>query len=467
MEFFEVNQIENLNRKTTPFLMKVGEFVECQNIDVSTKIGAARKTGDYTQTGNQIAASKNILGMGVFKRAAGTFEFYVVCDGTNSEIYKLVTATWTTQSQSLTAAAKGQFCSMPELDTLFYANYSDATRSYNGSAWSTTTNVTSAPKARYVNAHQTRLFLGDCVVGATSYPTRYYFSSSGTGGSLSWDTTNDYYVLPEPITGFENNGETQLIFTRNLVFRGDAYDKHQIASVGTPARNTIATRAGVTYFANDDGVFATDGATFDKISHAVDDYFDGMTKSFLPSMSAGILRDTYYIYIDDVTLEGESLTNVLLSYHTSTDKWSKLRLGVNCKIIRPFTDSSDITNLYFGNDNGEIFKLFSGDDQDGSAYSAYLETPFYFLGEPGDINNISQLEVWGNDLNGLSVQYRTEDKANWEAAGEVRGSYSHLPLSATGTEKIAFRFSEMGKGVEFELHKFRIGFSREYQNELS
>lgn len=467
MEFFSVDNIEALNRKTTPFLMKVGEFIECQNIDVSTKIGAAKKTGDYTQTGNQIAASKNILGMGVFKRADGTFEFYSTCDGTNSEIYKLVTATWTSQSQTLTAAAKGQYCSMSELDTLFYANYSDATRSYNGSSWSTTTNVTSAPKARYLNAHQTRLFLGDCVVGATSYPTRYYFSSSGTGGSLSWDTTNDYYVLPEPITGFENNGETQLVFTRNFVFRGDAYDKHQIATVGTTSQNTVATRGGVTYFSNDMGDFATDGATFDKISHAVDDYFDGMTKSFLPSMSGGILRDTRYIYIDDVTLEGESLTNVLLSYHIPTNKWSKLRLGVNCKVIRPFTDGSDITDLYFGNDNGEIFKLFSGNFQDTAEFAAYLETPFYFLGEAGDINNVLQIEAWGNPLNGLSVQYRSDYDANWEAAGELRGSYSHLPLQAKNTEKIAFRFNEMSKGVPFELHKFRIGYERVCQNELS
>jgi len=463
VEFFSVDAIESLNRKTTPFLMKVGEFIECQNIDVSTKIGAAKKTGDYTQEGNQITASKDILGLGVFKRAAGTFEFYVAL---NTDIYKLITATWTAQSQSLTAS-KGQFCSMPELDTLFYVNYTEATRSYAGSSWSTTTNVTSAPKARYVNTHQTRLFLGDCVVGATAYPTRYYFSSSGTGGSLSWDTTNDYYVLPEPITGFENNGETQLIFTRNFVFRGDAYDKHQIATVGTTSQNTVATRAGVSFFANDMGVFATDGATFDKISHAVDEYFEGMTKSFLPSMSAGILRDTYYIYIDDVTVEGVALTNVLLSYHIPTNKWSKIVLGTNCKQITPFTDGSDITDLYFGNDNGEIFKLFSGDFQDTKEFAAYLETPFYYPAGAGQISDFSQIEVWGNDLNGITVQYKTDYGENWESAGEVRGSYSGLQLPVKGSEKIAFRFSEMGKGVKFELHKFRIGYRKAYQNELS
>ena len=46
------------------------------------------------------------------------------------------------QSQALTKNEKVRFAHSPTLDFLFASKISDATRSYNGSSWSTTTNVT-------------------------------------------------------------------------------------------------------------------------------------------------------------------------------------------------------------------------------------------------------------------------------------------------------------------------------------
>ena len=157
-----------INRNTSPFLIEDGEMIDIQNF-TTTKIGVLKKTGDYTIKNAQVTASQDILGGVDFQRAAGTHEHYIAVDGaSNADIFKNVTGTWTAQSQSLTKNNKVRFDYSPALDTLFACNYADATRSYNGSSWSTATNVTSAPKAKFIINFGQRIYLLNCVIGATS-----------------------------------------------------------------------------------------------------------------------------------------------------------------------------------------------------------------------------------------------------------------------------------------------------------
>jgi len=168
MEYSTIYLSGGINRNTSPFLIEDGESSDIQNF-TTTKIGVLKKTGDYELKNAQIISSKNILGGFDFQRVNGTHEHIVAIDGaSNAGIYKDVNGTWTTQSQSLTAGSKVRFAYSPALDTLFACNYSDATRSYNGSSWSTSTNVTSAPKAKYIINFGQRIYVLNCVVGATS-----------------------------------------------------------------------------------------------------------------------------------------------------------------------------------------------------------------------------------------------------------------------------------------------------------
>lgn len=458
MEFFEIPQIEGLSRKTSPFLLKEGQVTECQNVSFS-KIGAATKTGDYEQEGDQITASQDILGMGMFTRDDGTYEHYALCDGSSTaDIYKNQSGTWTAKSQSLTKTKRGYFVSMPELDFLFFANLSDDTRGYEGSSWSTSTNLTSAPKAQYLNVHDTRLFLGNANTG-TSYPTRYYYSSSGTAGTISWNSS-DFYTLPEPITGWANNREDQLCFTKHTMFRADAYDRKMIASVGAYSQDVVANIREYTLFADAMGnVHATNQAETQKISHAVQPYIDGI--SSLAAMRAASLGDDYYIYLGTVTLGGDTLTNVVLSYDIAQNKWGRLKTATTVKMMGNFIDSG-VESIYFGNDNGEIFQLFEGGSQDGKDYTAFLEFPP--VSPDGEINNYQIIDVWGGTLNGLSVQYKTEEGSRWQdVEGDLRGDYTRLAFNATG-EHLYLRLAETGQDDRFEVYRIRVGYSHARTN---
>jgi hypothetical protein len=152
-----------VNRNVSPFLIEDGEMIDIQNF-TTPKIGVLKKSGSYTIKNAKIA-SQDILGGIDFQRADGTHEHFVAIDG--AEIYKDVTGTWTTQSQSLTAANKVRFAYSPALDYLFACNYADDTRSFDGTTWSTSTNVVNAPKAKYIISFGQRIYLLNVVVGAT------------------------------------------------------------------------------------------------------------------------------------------------------------------------------------------------------------------------------------------------------------------------------------------------------------
>jgi len=63
-----------------------------------------------------------------------------------------------------------EFCTF--LDGLFMCNYTDATRYYDGTSWSQITNVTDAPKAKYIANYNDRLYLANIDISGTTHNSR-------------------------------------------------------------------------------------------------------------------------------------------------------------------------------------------------------------------------------------------------------------------------------------------------------
>ena len=174
---------------TNPFLRANNELLRVINY-VNYPIGSLTKRFGYTKIGSQITDNYKILGNYEFQYGTTPTRKHlvVVNGGSVNDIYVWSGSAWTAQGQSLTEGSWGQMTTF--LDYLFFVNYSDASRTYNGTDWSTTTNVTGAPKAQYIENYQTRVFMGYCNDG-TAYPSRVCYSSLPTAGAITWDTTKD------------------------------------------------------------------------------------------------------------------------------------------------------------------------------------------------------------------------------------------------------------------------------------
>lgn len=73
------------------------------------------------------------------------------------------------------------------LDHAFFVNGVDANRTRNSSGtWSTTTNVSDSPIAKYIKADKTRVYLGNIKINSTWYRSRVWYSDFPKNGTIRW-----------------------------------------------------------------------------------------------------------------------------------------------------------------------------------------------------------------------------------------------------------------------------------------
>jgi len=449
-----------INRNVSNFDETAGEYVEAQNF-VTDKIGVLKKAGDYQIKGAQITASQDIIGGIDFTRVDGTHTHIVAINGSsNAGIYEYTTS-WANQSQSLTKDTKVRFAYSPTLDTLFAVNYSDATRSYNGSSWSTSTNVTSAPKAYYVINFGRRIYLLNCNVSDTAYPSRAYRSSLVDSGSITWDTTNDWIVFDDVINGVGKNGENMFVGCENScwIFT-KADEKYQVSSTGCVSCESITSYGRWTFRAARDGVYAFDGAGDTKISLSIQEYWDAIPEANLSNIQAKVLGHHLYIYIGDVTVDGRALANVLWDYDILQNNWNRMSLADEAKHLHTYVTTSG-KKLFMGNDDGEIFQMFTSDSQNTAEFTSFIETGWFFGSSPKYKDDYYALWGFGEKLSGLKVSYKVDD-SDWQAVGQLNGSTDFVKFNTRGY-RIKFLLQETSKNNMYELHRLAVDWQPSHE----
>lgn len=455
MEYTTIYLAGGINQNTSPLLIGNSELADISGFS-NPKIGVLKKSGDYELKNARITASQSMLGGFDFQRANATHEHFVAIDGSsNAGIYKDVTGTWTSQSQPLTKNNKVRFCYSPPLDTMFVCNYADVTRSYNGTSWSTSTNVTDAPKAKFIYSFGDRVYLLNCVVGSTSYIDRAYRSTTVETSPITW-AADEWVAFYDEITGVGRNGENMFVGCRNSCWLFTLSDaKYQASTHGCVSHDGIADYGSWTFYPSYDGIYLFDGASDTKISLAVQDFWDAIPNANLSSVQAKVLGHHLYVYIGDVTVKGRSLTNVWLDYNILQNTWCSFTVGENVMDLHSFTESTG-RELFFGNDDGEVFQLFESGSQNGLAFSSYIETPWSYGSGPKVIDDFREVWVHGESLSGIKVKYKVDDK-DWIPLGEVNGFSDVLKFNASG-KRIKFLLEEMSKNNMYEVNTVEIGY---------
>jgi len=453
MLYKTIHLVGGINRNVSSFLHSEGELAELQNFTIN-KIGVLKKTGDYELKNAQIVASQDMLGGIDFQRVSGTHTHVVAIDGaSNAEIY-IDVGTWTTQSQSLTAGNKVRFAYSPALDYLFACNYADATRSYQAS-WSTATNVTSAPKAKYIKAFGQRIYLLNCVVGADSFVSRAYRSSTVETSPITWDTTNDWITFDDVITGVGRNGQNMFVGCQTSCWIFTLTDaRYQVSGHGCVSHDGITDYGSWTFFPSYDGMYLFDGSQSTKISSAVQEYWDAIPNANLSSIQAKVLGHHLYISIGDVTVDRD-LINVVLDYNILQNTWSRMSLGENVEDMHIYTGTAG-KELFFGNDDGEVFQMFESETQNTGTFTSFIETPWFYGSGPKTVDDFKELWAHGELLSALKVKYRV-DTGGWQSAGELTGFSDLVRFNASG-KRIKFLLEETSKNNLYEVQSLEVGF---------
>lgn len=459
MEYKSILGFNGINRNVSPFITEVGDLLDLQNFSAE-KIGVVKKSFDYTQLGGQIVDNADILGAVDFFRNSGDHDHIVGVDGSaNSDIYKDVAGTWTTQSQNLTAGYKIRFAYNSSIDTLFAANYADTTRSYDGSSWSTTENVTDAPKAKYVVAFGERIYLLNCMVDTTAYPARAYRSSM-IETSATWES-DEFFTFNDVIVGAGLNMDSMFVVCEGSTHILTLDDqKYQMSLIGGVSHESIVSFGRYTFYAARDGYYAFDGRETFKISLPVQEYWANIPESNFENIQAVVKGDHIYIYVGSITAPWdatETLENVMFDYNITQNNWHRGKLGTNCTNLHLYvTDSGE--EVFMGDDDGTVYEMFDGSgQQDGADYPSHLETYWIYGSGSGQYDDFKEFWGYGNYLSGLKVAYKTEERESWTPIGELNNDTDSITFNKRAY-KIRFRLSEYSGKNLFEIEKFDVGY---------
>lgn len=363
-----------MNSKAAPLLLKDNESELVLNY-ILDKIGALWRRGGYGAAAT-VMANKNINGIfNFYDVSASTNRQLCVANNsgdTNGVIYRLEGGTWTARKTNDTASKRSRFFAL--VDYVFRVNGADVVASSaDGQTWGTT-NAPTVITPRYGAVFQDRAYVAH---GNASNQSRVWFSGLPSTGTLSWDTTNDWFdVNPDDgdeITGLENNGNRLLIFKNRALYRWTfgQVEPDRLIGVGTSSQESIKTNLdlGITFFGNQNGVYAYTGNRPKLISRKIQQYIDAV--SDWTTVYGGIDSDHYYLAVGNITVDGRTFTNAVLCYHISLDAWSLFTLGHKPTIFGSFIGVGSGEQMCMGATNGIIYGVVTFRNNPGNGTAPY------------------------------------------------------------------------------------------------
>ena len=464
MKYTSLYNFNGLNRQVSPFLTEVGEVSDSQNL-VTEKIGVFKKSFDYTIKGAQTVAGEDIIGAVDFYRNDGTHDHLIAVDGpSTAEIY-LYSSGWVDQAQNLTRKYKVRFAYSPTIDTLFAVNYADSTRSYNGTSWSTATNVTDAAKAKFAIGWGDRIYLLNCYSGSSAYPSRAY-RSDAIETEATWQS-DEYIVFDDTITGVGTNAENLFVACQNSTYLFTLNeDKYKMSDVGCVSNEGIISDGRYTFYPSTDGYYAFHGSDTFKVSSQIDDYWKKIPSANQDDIQAALQGEHIYIYIGDIPApwdSSETLQNVIFDYNILQNNWNKGKLGNDCTNLHTYVTTTG-EEIYFGDDDGSVYQMFDGSgQQNGADYVSYFETNWIYGSGAGIIDDFSELQGFGKYLSGLKVSYKTSETDSWRDIGELNEEQDIIRFKKVRTHKIKFRLSEHSGKNLYEVYRVDVGYEPVYE----
>lgn len=406
-----------MNTKTSSLIIKDSESELILNYNLD-KVGSLTRRNGYVRYANQPVADKSIDAMYNYNIPSGANYHIMVVPNSGSTqkvIYYTLNqgATWTISN--LTAdtlnSLKTRFAAF--VGYVFRVNGVDAMKSgTDPSTWGTTNCITTGGiTIGDLAVFQSRLYAMD---SATANKSRIYFSSlpDPSTYALTWDTTNDFFDV-NPSDGdsnvcLENNGNRLLIFKRRALYRWTfgQVEPDRLIGVGTSSPQCVKTNfdVGITFFANQNGVYGYSGNRPKLLSRKIQPYIDAV--SDWTAVSAEVDTDHYYLYVGTVTVGGRTFTNTWYVYHISLDAWTIYTTDVAVTAMTRFdvAATSPLYNIYFGSTNGRTYQFLSGTKDDTASIPSEWISKEYTLSYPTR-TNLTWIDIFASQRVAVNAFY--------------------------------------------------------------
>ncbi len=215
------------------------------------------------------------------------------------------------------------------------------------------------PNCRYSCVHLGMLVLANGIVtedmAVVEHKNRVWFAPTGLNTDIedTWDIANAYENVPEAITGLASVNGVLLVFTRNATWRilgnnppgsvgpsgpNDNMQVQPLGAVGCIDARSIVQKDGAVYFANESGVYYTNGAGYQSITQKPDgqgiqqlwaDAVSGFSPILGSVVCGGVwLNDNLFFTIRHADEDPQEGARYQFLYHGATGAWTTLSDGV-------------------------------------------------------------------------------------------------------------------------------------------
>lgn len=421
-------------------------------------IGVITLRKGITKIGATISAGNTVLGMTNYKNNAGTN--YKLLAKVDSSVYSYNGVTWSIVRGGLSASSKARFTNFVDYTFMVNGNGGLVCSTYNGSGSFGSTNVASLPKGDCIENFRSRIWVADSSSDKVYYSDVVTTSNTITGG------TEFIQISPqdgESITALKRHSRALLVFKQNHIYRIysiNSVDPDPMISVGTYSQESVVSAKDGIYYHHSSGFYKyVDGGQQQEISKPIDDIVKAIPRSYWSNVSGWADDDHVYWSIGDITLDGITYNNFVVSYTISTQIWSHSCYSVEIRSACEYDNGTTKINVV-GDNTGIAYEFNSGNSDNSSPINFDLQTHWiYFTQLRSDNKSFTEMAVNHENANGSQISYRiNKDKdSTWKPIGEIeKDLYDIKKVNAKNFSRIKFRLSGNSIGSQLVLRGFEI-----------
>ena len=406
------------------------------NLDSDKELGSLITRLGTGIVGVQAVASATCYGMAYFRDTVGTNHALlgVFSDGANNDIYDMSTGTKSLQDD--TKDLKTRFCTF--LDSIVRVNGTDACKSFNGTAWATTAgafDVANMPKGTVVIEWRDQVY----TAGVSTSPSILYYSgiADPTARTISWTVGNGQIEIEQEdgggaITALEKVPGYLLIFKERTLKRWDGNSTYpeDLINVGTPTQEAVCRGLGAVLFGNQEGVWVTNGSYPQMISESIQDLWDAIPAANISSIATYCDGRYAYIYVGDISLDGNDYTNILFRFNlkkylsSGTECWDIFSYYSDFTVFTWYISSSSKV-IVAGDKNGQAIQLNTGYTDYHSTVQPItysLETQDIEFGTRGKLKEIIAMNVFSKNMTLGQLMYRANSSKDedWKIINNLK-----------------------------------------------
>lgn len=435
-------------------------------------LGRATLRKGSTQIGEDIVAGAECLGMHQFIDGATRVPLATFNDAAsspaNADIYKYTSGAWSKSAENLTKDLKTRFLTF--LGTCAFVNGTEAKSSTDLTTWVSTggnLDIGNMNKGTLINEWHDRVYLA----GKTSNPDRLYYSSTPTGGAISWTVGNGFIDI-EPddngggITALSKCPGYELIFKERSLKRWDFSSTYpdDLMNIGAPSQEAVVEGNQSVFFFNQKGIYETIGSYPRKISRRVQDIINAIPSTYYSKVS-GISDDENLLFnIGTVTLDKVTLSNCVLLYNYDSKTWSLLSFQNKFLHWSPYVDANGAKNIMAGDATGKVMQIFNGTQDAGKDIKWLLQYQTQEMGSRGRIKDLSKMVAYTKGVRNGQTSIRingvddfkpirqTIDKDVKELTMDLKGRYFDMRMQGfgqTGIHVIGWEFPDVNANLNF------------------